>query len=40
MAKLLTTRNMLIAGSVGAAVYLFPRSIAKVNPIQYVVMIT
>jgi hypothetical protein len=37
MAKLFTSRNLLIAGGVGAAFYLFPRSIAKVNPIQYVV---
>jgi hypothetical protein len=36
MAKLLSTRNVLIAGGVGAAVYLFPRTFAKVNPVQYV----
>ncbi|KAF1824273.1 uncharacterized protein K489DRAFT_408671 [Dissoconium aciculare CBS 342.82] len=34
MAKLLSTRNIMIAGGVGAALYLFPRTVAKVNPIQ------
>jgi hypothetical protein len=36
MAKLFSTRNVLIAGGVGAAFYLFPRTVAKINPIQYV----
>jgi hypothetical protein len=39
MAKLLSTRNIMIAGGVGAALYLFPRTVAKVNPIQYVLAV-